>query len=201
MDISTQKSTSTALADTARVRRPLVFLDIDDVLRLHPTLNARQALAAILGDQSTDPQYVWQNIFHAAASENLRLLDLEFSPLYVISSSWTGRLNRDQICETFTRTGLQFVANNLHERWCTLRWAESSRFAEIHAWLDANWLHSHKLALLPPFVILDDVRSGASLIGSHLHHMTVLCNEAGGFMFPQLRTAQHILRAPASEMP
>lgn len=201
MEISTEKRTTTAIANTIRDRRPLIFLDIDDVLSLHPRLNARQALAAIRGDQSIDPQYIWQNIFHAAASENLRQLDLEFSPLYVISSSWTSRLNRDQICETFVRTGLQFVANNLHERWCTVGWAQSSRFAEIHAWLDANWAHLYKLPLSPPFVIIDDVRSGSSLIGSHLHHMTVLCDEAGGFMFPQLRTAQHILRAPAPEMP
>lgn len=169
--------------------RPIVFLDIDDVLAIHRTLNTRQVLAALSGDESINAGEVWQQIFHFSARDNLRQLHDEFEPRYVISSSWTLHLTREQLCETFQQTALEFVAKNLHEDWCTPRDDDSYRLTEIEAWLD-----KHALEVPVSFVILDDQISGQSLVGSYLEDMTALCDAWVGFTYPKLRTARKILR-------
>jgi len=171
------------------LKRPVVFLDIDDVLCVHRTLNTRQVLAALGSDETIDAAQVWQQIFHAAARDNLRQLHEEFYPWYVISSSWTLHLNREQLCETFRRTELQFVAENLHESWSTPRGDDSYRLVEIEAWLD-----THALLTPVPSLILDDELSGQSIVGSHLEDSAVLCRAGAGFMYPNLVQAQKILR-------
>lgn len=170
--------------------RPVVFLDIDDVLCVHRTLNTRQVLAALAGDETVDAAEVWQQIFHAAARENLRQLHDEFEPMYVVSSSWTMHLTREQLCETFRQTSLGFVAESLHEFWCTPRDDDSYRLVEIEAWLD-----SHALLTPVPYLVIDDLVSGQSLRDSHLEEMCVLCDAWVGFTHPKLRSAQKILRS------
>jgi hypothetical protein len=152
--------------------RPIIFLDIDDVLCVHRTMNTREILAALAGDETVDAAAVWQQIFHAPARENLCQLHDEFEPLYVISSSWTLHLNHEQLCQVFRLTGLEFVADNLHEDWSTPRDenGDSYRLVEIDAWLDA-----HALLEPIPYVIIDDVISGQSLRDSHLEDHAVLC--------------------------
>lgn len=171
-------------------RRPLVFLDIDDVLCVDRTLNTRQVSAALAGDVTVNADEVWKHIFHAAAVENLRQLHAEYGPDYVVSSSWTLHLSREQLCATFQLTGLDFVAENLHQFWCCPRDEGSCRLWEIEAWLDT---HLPKGAM--PFVIIDDVISGGSLVGSDLETHTVFCNASAGFMYPQLQAARKILSA------
>jgi len=78
--------------------RPVVFLDIDDVLCVNRLYNTRQVLAVLDGDESINACEVWQQIFHASARANLRQLHDEFEPIYVISSSWTLHLSREQLC-------------------------------------------------------------------------------------------------------
>jgi hypothetical protein len=174
--------------------RPVVFLDVDDVLCVHRTFNTRQVLAALAGDKTVDASVVWQQIFHVVAVENLRQLNDEFSPQYVISSSWVLHLTKEQLCDVFRLTGMAFVAENLHEYWSTPRDFDNSyRLVEIEAWLDA-----HALLKPVPFLIIDDVLSGQSLDGSHLEERCALCDAWTGFMPAQLRQAQGILR---SQMP
>ena len=173
--------------------RPVVFLDIDDVLCVHRTLNTRQVLAALAGDETVDAAAVWQQIFHASARENLRQLHDEFAPMYVISSSWTLHLTCEQLCETFRMTGLDFITENLHEHWRTPRDDDSYRMTEIDAWLD-----THALLTPVPFLILDDLISGQSIPGSHLEGNAVLCDAWTGFTHPKLRSAQKILRDQVS---
>lgn len=170
-------------------QRAVVFLDIDDVLCVHRLYNTRHVLAILAGDVSIDADEVWQQIFHASARDNLRQLHDEFMPVYVISSSWTLHLSREQLCETFRRTELEFVAENLHEFWCTPRDKDSYRLLEIEAWLD-----TYTLAAPVPFLILDDLVSGQSIPGSHLEDSAVLCDAWIGFTHPKLRSAQRILR-------
>ncbi len=63
----------------------LVFLDIDDVLCMSRTYNARHAVATLDGYiVGAKADQVWSKIFHAFACQNLRQLDSEFSPRYVI---------------------------------------------------------------------------------------------------------------------
>lgn len=175
-------------AAASEQRRPLVFLDIDDVLCVHRMLNTRQVLAALAGDVTVNADEVWRDIFHIAAVENLRQLHAEYGPQYVVSSSWTLHLTREQLCATFQLTELGFVAGNLHQFWCCPRDEESCRLWEIEAWLDT---HFPKEAM--PFVIIDDVISGGSLVGSDLESQTVFCDASAGFMYPQLQAARKVL--------
>lgn len=173
--------------------RPIVFLDIDDVLCVHRTMNTREVLAALEGDETVDTAAVWQQIFHPAAAEYLRQLHFEFEPEYVISSSWTLHLTKAQLCAAFEFTGLAFVAENLHEQWCTPRDDESYRLVEIDAWLE-----THTSTSPAAFLIIDDHVSGQSLVGSHLEDRAVLCEAWKGFMFKELAAARGILHAQIS---
>lgn len=168
-------------------KRPLAFLDIDDVLCVHRMLNTRQVLAALAGDVTVNADEVWRSVFHPAAVENLRQLHMEHGLQYVISSSWL-HLSREQLCATFQLTGLDFVAQNLHQFWCCPRDEESCRLSEIEAWFD-TYVPNGAM----PFVIIDDVISGRSLVGSDLARHTVLCDARAGFMYPQLQAARKVL--------
>ena len=193
-DTANMKNTATGDASIAD-RRPLVFLDIDDVLCVHRTLNTTDVLAVLANDGTADADQVWQQIFHRHAVENLRQLDDEFRPVYVISSSWTLHLSKEQLCATFAATGLGFVAESLHVHWCTPRDEDSYRLVEIDAWLDTHAWRGSRLLAPAPFVIIDDVLSGHSLVGSHLEEHTVFCEASGGFLYPQLKQAREILSA------
>lgn len=169
--------------------RPIVFADLDDVIALHKEHNSFQVLAAFKHAALDSVPTLWKFLFDASACKNLRTLHEEFVPEYVISSSWTSFLDREQICEVLRRTGLQFVVENLHHDWRTPRKEVSYRLTEIDEWLD-----THALGTPLPYVILDDHISGQSLPGSHLEERAVLCDAWVGFTHPKLRSAQKILR-------
>ncbi|MYN45997.1 hypothetical protein GTP23_13155 [Pseudoduganella sp. FT93W] len=170
-------------------QQPVVFLDIDDVLCVHRTFNTREVSAALAGDSTVEANQVWQQIFHSTAVESLRQLHQEFEPAYVISSSWTQDLTQAQLCEVFRHTGLSFLADALHEHWCTPRDDDSYRLVEIDAWLD-----THALLSPVPFLVIDDLVSGQSLRDSHLEENTVLCEAGAGFLLVQLRHAREVLK-------
>ena len=181
---------NSASAQNQPVRaRPVVLLDIDDCLATNRAFNTRQVIAALSGESSVDAEAVWQGVFHEAAKQNLRLLHDEFGPCYVLSSSWTLHLSKEQLGQTFMLTGLEFVAENLHEQWCTPRDDDSYRLIEIDAWID-----TYALSATAPYLIIDDNLSGQSLRDSHLEANTVFCEPWTGFMYPQLRRAREILR-------
>lgn len=169
--------------------RAVVILDFDDVLAVHRQHTSSHVLAAFKNSTLDDTPAIWEHIFHYSARTNLRTLHDEFNPEYVISSSWTLHFDRAQICEVLRRTGLEFVAENLHHDWCTPREEGSYRLTEVDGWLDM-----HTLGTPLPFVILDDLLSGQSLPGSHLEERAVLCDAWIGFTHPKLRSAQKILR-------
>jgi hypothetical protein len=170
--------------------KPLVFLDFDDVLAVHRKHDSRRVESVFKEGTLDHVPELWQWLFHYSARTNLQVLHDEFNPEYVISSSWTLFLDRPQIVEVLRRTGLEFVANNLHREWRTPRKQESYRLTEIEAWLDQN-----NLGAARPFVILDDELSGQSIPGSHLEERAVLCEAWVGFTHPKLKLAQKILRA------
>ena len=169
--------------------RPVVILDLDDVLAIHREHNSFQVLAAFKHGALDDVPTLWKYLFDTSAGRNLRTLHDEFGPEYVISSSWTSFLDREQICEVLCRTGLEFVVENLHHDWCTQREDGSYRLTEIEGWLDV-----HALGTALPHLILDDHISGQSIPGSHLEERAVLCDAWVGFTHPKLRSAQKILR-------
>ena len=169
--------------------RPVVILDLDDVVAIHREHNSFQVLAAFKHAALDDVPSLWKYLFDASACKNLRTLHDEFAPEYAMSSSWTSFLDREQICEVMRRTGLTFIAENLHQDWCTPREEDSYRLTEI-----GKWLEMHALGTPRPYVILDDLMSGQSLQGSHLEERAVLCDAWVGFTHPKLRSAQKILR-------
>jgi hypothetical protein len=164
--------------------RPLVFLDMDDVLCLDDVHHSGQMLK-IFEQKIPDYPEMWERLVDPGAAENLRQLHAEFNPVYVISSSWATYLDREQMCEALTRTQLQFVVENLHTEWRTPRALSSSRRDEIEWWLEAH------RELSQPFLIIDDSRSGAVLAHSPLalDGHVVLCRSGLGFTKKPLKEA------------
>jgi hypothetical protein len=164
--------------------RPLVFLDMDDVLCLDDVHHSGQMLK-ILEQRIPDYPEMWERLVDAGAAENLRQLHAEFKPTYVISSSWATYLDREQMSEALTRTQLQFVVENLHGEWRTPRALSSSRRDEIEWWLDAHREPSQ------PFIIIDDSWSGTRLAYSPLalNGHVILCRSGFGFTKKRLKEA------------
>jgi hypothetical protein len=175
--------------------RPILFLDFDDVLAVHPVHNGYRVLDAFAQAATETVPELWMNVFDAAARRNLSMLHDEFQPSYVISSSWSSHLDRNQIIEILERTSLQFVKAHLHEHWCTPRDEVAGRLSEIE-----NWLDLHLSVEGPAFVIIDDHMSGGALVGSWLEDRTVFCDAWVGFTHAKLRTARKILNRPVRDI-
>lgn len=169
--------------------RPLVFLDLDDVLCLSDVHHSGQLLKIVQGKIPDYPE-LWKNLVDAGAAANLRLLNHEFNPWFVISSSWATYLSREQMCKALTRTELQFVIDNLHSEWATPRALSSSRRDEIEWWLDAHRESGQ------PFLVIDDTNSGYTLIRSQLAYdgHVVLCKSEFGFTRKRFKEARQRLR-------
>lgn len=169
--------------------KPIVFLDFDDVLAVHQVHTGYRVLDVFTRGEQDAESELWANVFDAGARKNLRALHDAFGPCYVISSSWASHLNRKQICEVLSRTGLQFVSENLSEQWRTPRDLVSNRLQEVEAWLE-----QHVLEGCRAYVIIDDHVSGWALSNSWLEKKTVFCDAWLGFTYAKLRTARKILQ-------
>jgi hypothetical protein len=163
--------------------RPLVFLDFDDVLATSERYNSFQLKLTFEHAAQNEFQELWDNLFDARACKNLRAVHTEFHPWYVITSSWTGFLNKEQISEALARCELSFVIENLHPDWSAASNEEQCRLNAIKSWLDSHNGWSR-------FVILDDRQSGQSLEGSHLESWCVFCEPWRGFQEKELSAAR-----------
>ena len=174
------------------VLRPIVFLDIDDVLCLNSAytgFDAQYALRSSGGPYGKPiPVDLWQRLFAAAPRSNLRALHEEFVPWYVISSSWRTGFRRAEMEMVFRNTEIDFVAENLHEVWRTADHGmgrySGNRREEIEEWV-ARWHHE-----VSPWVALDDFESGSSLAW---HERAVLCDAGVGFSEDRLQQARAVL--------
>lgn len=170
--------------------QPIIFLDIDDVLAISREYNSYQVMAIFKsGDVDRWPE-LWNGLLFASGRENLATLHREFSPQYVISSSWSHSLHREQMLEMFRRSGLEIVANNMHVHWTTPKFDGSSRTEELEGWIAAH------RQLGQPMLVLDDHTSGWSLVESLLDQMglVVLCEPGIGLVADKLVAAQRLLR-------
>jgi hypothetical protein len=169
--------------------RPIVFLDLDDVLVLDPQYTREHVLNAYKAPNA-DYSDLWNNLFCKAACANLWDLHIEFSPRFVISSNWSRNLTQEQFRDLFQLTNLNFVAENLHAHWTTPKGTGSPRLTEIE-----DWILSYRLDEV--ILVIDDEESGWSLHDSHLDRQgcVVLCEEHQGFNAAQLALAQMLLRA------
>lgn len=169
--------------------RPIVFLDMDDVLCLSDQFGSREMLK-IIQEEAPDRPELWTGLVDAEAAVNLYELHKEFLPWYVVSSSWATYLDQGQMCQALTRTKLQFVVDNLHAEWRTPRALSSSRRDEITWWLDAH----HEPG--QPFLVIDDSYSGTGLAHSPLalNGHVLLCRSGYGFTKKRLKEARYQLQ-------
>lgn len=169
--------------------RPIVFLDMDDVLCLSIRFGSREMLKIIQQEVPDRPE-LWAGLVDAEAAVNLYELHAQFVPWYVISSSWATYLDHDQMCQALTRTKLQFVVDNLHAEWRTPRALSSSRLDEIQWWLEAHREPDQ------PFLVIDDSYSGTGLAYSPLalNRHVVLCRSGYGFTKKRLKEARYQLQ-------
>lgn len=134
-----------------QLQRPVVFLDFDDVICLNSPYGGYDAKLAI-SDKSSE---VWARLFDAKAKQHLEILNEKFAPWYVISSSWEWLFDKAELVAVMQRSGLCFVADNLHPTWATPKQSrQGMRATEVKNWL----------ALHPEFsnawVVIDDKLSG-----------------------------------------
>lgn len=170
-----------------------MILDMDDVLAVSQQFTSYQVKMAFkLGD--LEYPELWSNLILPEARENLRCLHNEFWPQYVISTSWSTFLSRDEMCEMFRRTEMHFIADNLHKHWTTPKGTSTGRLKEI-----SDWLRLYR-GKKQPVLILDDHASGWNLKDSILDRekLVVLCNPWVGFVREKLSEAHQAL---ANQMP
>lgn len=176
---------------------PVFFLDLDDVLVLDARYTSYQVRECFRRNDMDWPE-LWNGLIDAAARANLRTLHDEFAPTYVISSSWGTFLTREQVVDVLRRTGLDFVADNLHHAWDTPKAAGLSRAEEIFGWLSC--VFSGRPAASLPLLVLDDTESGDTLVGSTLDQagQVVLCDVWRGLTTEKLILARQLMRMQLS---
>lgn len=174
--------------------RGLLLLDIDDVLCLSnpfSVYHARGALSQPNDEPKDEPKDIWKKLFHAEAVAALQELMTECRPLVVLTSSWLEIMDRQHFVEVFRRTGLGSVAEALHPYWDAPAGLGVSRQVAIARWLEAH--HRGE-----PLLILDDLRSGESLVESEWDAAghQILCAVDQGFHHGLLPPAIRALRTP-----
>lgn len=170
--------------------RPIIFLDIDDVIAINPTISGKTVAEGFSTKWLSFETDFWKHIFLPAARSNLATLHKTFYPQYVITSSWCNYISLRQFKIIFDNTGLNFIAKNLHKNWRTPRLEQTGRLLEIQKWISK---HRHPLQ---PILIIDDDDSGWNLVGCDLDRngLVVLCDKGVGFIESKLTIATEKLR-------
>lgn len=178
---------------------PVVFLDVDDVICVNRPYGAFAA-RYLLDVSHPEPEAVKRRLFTAEAKDALLRVteELQGNVRFVISSTWRQHFSRDQIRALLEGAGLLFVAERMFddERWRTPgEMRDGSRRVEIEAWLETHGGEK-------PFVVLDDVGSGASLIAptnsaaDPLEGRVVLCELDVGLVDAHVPMIVVALRSP-----
>lgn len=164
------------------MKRPVLFLDFDDVICLNNPYGGYDVLYAFRdaerkGVEIDTSDELWSDLFDSSAKSNLAQVHEEFLPLYVLSTSWRWFFDRDKFIKTLEASGLDFVARNLHDDWST---PQISRHAQRAADI-LRWLSNHP-ECVDVWVALDDELSGTgiSTLQWHLQKFFVLCQEGVG---------------------
>jgi putative RNA 2'-phosphotransferase len=176
--------------------RPVIFLAIDDVLALSGAYTIEDVIAALQSSALDGSSCLWAGLIAAEGRVHLADLHAEFLPEYVISSTWSRHLTKEQFEIVLLRTGLGFVASNLHEHWTTPKGTGSPRMTEIN-----NWIAQHRLPA-QPLLVLGRHESGWNLHESALDWpgLVVLRAPGGGFSADKLVQARKLLRAQTTSL-
>ena len=168
-------------------QHPLIFLDFDDVICLNNPYGGFDVKIFEKADPSKD---FWEKLFDKNAKEILLSILGEFRPRVVITTSWLRFMDRDSFVTLFKKTGLEKVAESLHEQWEAPQLHQWNRFDAIDQWMQKSYEGE-------ALVILDDKVSGDRLIGSKFDKagQLILCDLDIGL------TQQHlkIIRASLTE--
>ncbi|MDR3453166.1 MAG: HAD domain-containing protein [Rhodoferax sp.] len=179
----------------------MLFLDFDDVICLNNTCGGYDAIHALArvakepGLRFDDFQDLWDQLFDANAKRYLKALHHKFSPWYVLTTSWWWLLEKDALEQILRRSGLEFVADNLHAGWATPKGPRPDvRAREISDWLGRN------AEFVDGWVVLDDELSGTGLADwaaqSHTPFV-VLCKENVGLTEIEFKRLQEAFRLRA----
>lgn len=143
----------------------------DDVICINDPYVGRDLMRAA-GDQPSD---LWDRLWRKPSTDALLRAIVEHSPRVVITSSWLRFLQRDSMASLLHRTGLQVVAEYLHDVWEAPQDFGATRLQAIEAWLGKHYEGQS-------MVILDDAQSGTGLRGSKLDKIgcVVLCEVERG---------------------
>lgn len=168
--------------------QPIVFLDPDNVVVLGTTPGPNEVLDGLV---TVEIPGGWEALVITEARNNLAILHNEFHPAYVITSTWTRLVPREQMCDVFQRTGMGFVSDNLHQHWTTPKSPSSSaKQIKIEGWMERYYSAGQRI------VIIDDDESGWRLLDSQYGKfgVVVLCEFGKGFTSGKLDEARRALR-------
>lgn len=151
--------------------RPLLFLDLDDVLCLKKPYSGFDVFQA----PAERPADLWERLWHPPAVQTLLSIVEEHRPEVVITSSWLRLLEQCGFVGLFQQTGLGVIAAALHAAWEAPQDRGCTRYQAIEKWLHVNYEGQ-------PLVVLDDEQSGTGLRDSRLDRAgcVVLCEVGVG---------------------
>lgn len=159
--------------------RPLLFLDFDDVICLSEPYGGYDVF------QSDRPADLWERFRAQETLVILREVVEKFNPQIVITTSWLRLMEREGFDKLFALTGLDWLANRLHEAWEAPQLHGMTRADAIEKWLAARYRGE-------PLVVLDDDYSGTGLRKSKLYR-------AGRVVMCEVKRGLHAGLKPAIE--
>lgn len=170
--------------------RPLLFLDLDDVIALNAPYTGRDAARAVNQPAKVPPDF-HERLFARDAVAALNQLMSEFRPRVVLTTSWLRLVERNGFLSLFELGGVHIGAGDLHPVWEAPEIFGLGRGASIQRWFAKHHCGEQ-------FLILDDDLSGATLRDTPwmLQGHVVLCKEEVGFHDGLLDAARAALRTP-----
>lgn len=154
--------------------RPIIFLDLDDVLCLNAPYGGHHAKQAL---SEGTLRALSELLFDKQATQHLRSIHQRFHPQYVLSTSWSKLFEKSDLVTVLKCCGVEYVADSLHPEWTTPKSrSHGIRSAEIRLWLASH------MECADRWVVVDD-----ELSGSGFHHWlqkdrqyVVLCQQEVG---------------------
>lgn len=137
------------------MKRPVLFLDFDDVICLNAPYGGYHAKLALDEGTFSSSQELHDRLFDSRAKQYLAQINDEFNPWFVLSTSWWWLYEQAELVEVLQFCGLHFIVSSLHNTWATPKQQRKGlRSAEIKTWLN---LHPE---FMNSWVVLDDKLSG-----------------------------------------
>lgn len=130
----------------------IIFLDFDDVICLNSPYGGHD----VFHKRRQAPD-LWARLFDPDCVAVLREIHHEHQPHYVLTTSWIDYADQSGFETILNNTGLNFVAQALHEHWCARQERGMNRADAIR-----HWLSQHSV---DRFLVLDDEMSGVGLQG------------------------------------